>query len=131
MENTIKATMPLQANQNSMAVNLSANISNDDKVVKDFVRHPLFKDFFIREAGVFAPETECWRFYVPGHSDMEVSVIRSSMTYGGDEGLFELTMLRDDKCCYDTPITDDVRGWLEVEDVLDILEDVQRIYGGI
>lgn len=128
---TIKATMPLQANQNSMAVNLSANISNDDKVVRDFVRHPLFKDFFIREAGVFVPETECYRFSVPGHSDMEASVIRSSMTYGGDEGLFELAMLRDDKCCYDTPITDDVRGWLEVEDVLDILKDVQRIYGGI
>lgn len=127
---TIKATMPATI-KNSMAVKLSANISNDDKVVKDFIRHPLFKDFFIREAGVFAPETECYRFSVPGHGDMEVSVIRSSMTYGGDEGLFELAMLRDDKCCYDTPITDDVRGWLEVEDVLDILEDVQRIYGEV
>lgn len=52
--------------------------------VKEFISHPLFKDFFIREAGVFAPETECYRFSVPGHSDMEVSVIRSSMTYGGD-----------------------------------------------
>lgn len=128
---TIKANMPLQANQNSWAVQMSANVSKDEKVVKDFIRHPLFKDFFIREAGVFAPETECYRFNVPGHGDMEVSVIRSSMTYGGDEGLFELAMLRDDKCCYDTPITDDVRGWLEVEDVLDILKDVQRIYGGI
>ena len=126
---TIKATMP-ETIKNSMAVKLSANISNDDKVVREFTRHPLFKDFFIHEAGVFAPETECYRFSVPGHSDMEVSVIRSSMTYGGDEGLFELAMLRDDKCCYDTPITNDVRGWLEVEDVLDILEDVQRIYKG-
>lgn len=94
-----------------------------------FLDHPLFKDFFIREAGVFAPETECWRFRVPNHEDMEVSVIRSSMSYGGAEGLFELAMLRNDKCCYDTPITDDVRGWLDEEDVLDILEDVQRIYG--
>lgn len=123
---TIKATMPLQTNQNSMAELLSANVSNDDKVVKDFVRHPLFKDFFIRESGVFAPETECYRFSVPGHGDMEVSVIRSSMTYGGDEGLFELAMLRDDKCCYDTCITDDVLGWLEVEDVLEVLEKVIR-----
>lgn len=94
-----------------------------------FLSHPLFKDFFIREAGVFAPETECWRFSVPNHDNMEVSVIRSSMTYGGSEGLFELAMLRNDKCCYDTPITDDVRGWLSEEDVLNILEDVQRIYG--
>lgn len=73
------------------------------KTIKQFINHPLFKDYFIREAGVFAPETECYRFAVPNHDDMEVSVIRSYMTYGGDEGLFEL----------------------------DILEDVQRIYGGI
>lgn len=96
--------------------------------IKEFINHPLFKDYFVREAGVFAPETECWRFYVPGHDDMEVSVIRSSMSYGGDEGLFELAMLRDGKCVYDTPITDDVRGWLDEEDVLEVLEDVQRIY---
>lgn len=122
---TIKATMPATI-KNSMAVQMSANISNDDKVIKDFVRHPLFKDFFIREAGVFAPETECYRFSVPGHSDMEVSVIRSSMTYGGNQGLFELAMLRNDKCVYDTCITDDVLGWLEVEDVLEVLEKVMR-----
>lgn len=123
---TIKATMPCQAT-NSMAVQLSVNVSNDDKVIKDFVRHPLFKDFFIREAGVFAPETECYRFRVPGHGDMEVSVIRSSMTYGGKQGLFELAMLRDDKCVYDTCITDDVLGWLEVEDVLEVLEKLRGI----
>lgn len=123
---TIKANMPLQANQNSWTVQMSANVSKDEKVVKDFIRHPLFKDFFIREAGVFAPETECYRFSVPGHGDMEVSVIRSSMTYGGDEGLFELAMLRNDKCVYDTCITDDVLGWLEVEDVLEVLEKVMR-----
>lgn len=123
---TIKATMPLQTNQNSWAELLSANVSKDEKVVKDFIRHPLFKNFFIREAGVFAPETECYRFSVPGHGDMEVSVIRSSMTYGGNQGLFELAMLRNDKCVYDTCITDDVLGWLEVEDVLEVLEKVMR-----
>lgn len=126
---TIKATMPLQTNENSWAELLSANVSKDEEVVKDFVRHPLFKDFFIREAGVFAPETECYRFSVPGHGDMEVSVIRSSMTYGGSEGLFELAMLKNERCVYDTPITNDVVGWLDEQDVLDILEDVQRIYG--
>nr|DAW13122.1 MAG TPA: Paratox [Bacteriophage sp.] len=94
-----------------------------------FLDHPLFKNYFVREARVFAPETECWRFSVPNHDDMEVSVIRSSMTYGGAEGLFELAMLRNDRCIYDTPITNDVVGWLDEQDVLDILEDVQRIYG--
>lgn len=123
---TIKATMPCQQNQNSWTELLSANVSKDEEVVKDFVRHPLFKDFFIREAGVFAPETECYRFSVPGHGDMEVSVIRSSMTYGGNQGLFELAMLRNDKCVYDTCITDGVLGWLEIEDVLEVLEKVMK-----
>lgn len=94
-----------------------------------FMSHPLFKSFFIREAGVFAPETECYRFNVPNHDDMEVSVIRSSMTYGGGEGLFELAMLKNERCVYDTPITNDVIGWLDEQGVLDILEDVQSIYG--
>lgn len=94
-----------------------------------FLNHPLFKNYFVREAGVFAPETECWRFSVPKHSDMEVSVIRSSMTYGGSEGLFELAMLKNERCIYDTPITNDVIGWLDEEGVLDVLKDVQRIYG--
>lgn len=125
----IKATMPLQENQNSWAELLSANISKDEEVVKEFVRHPLFKDFFIREDSVFAPETECYRFAVPNHENMEVSVIRSFVTYGGAEGLFELAMLRNDRCVYDTPITKDVIGWLDVKGVLNILEDVQHIYG--
>lgn len=123
---TIKDNMPCQKNQNSWTELLSANVFKDEEVVKDFIRHPLFKDFFIREAGVFAPETECYRFSVPGHGDMEVSVIRSSMTYGGNQGLFELAMLRNDKCVYDTCIANDVLGWLEVEDVLEVLEKVMR-----
>lgn len=96
-----------------------------------FEGHKLFKDFFIREGSMFMPETECWRFSVPNNPDMEVSVIRSMFTYGGDEGLFELAMMRNNECVYDTPITDDVIGYLDKEDVLDILEDVQRIYGDI
>lgn len=126
---TINATMPCQKNQNSWAELLSANVSKDEEVVKEFIRHPLFKDFFIREDSVFAPETECYRFAVPNHKDMEVSVIRSFVTYGGAEGLFELAMLRNDRCVYDTPITKDVIGWLDIKGVLDVLEDVQRIYG--
>lgn len=125
---TIKATMPCQENQNSWAELLSANVSKDEEVIKEFVRHPLFKDFFIREDSVFAPETECYRFAVPNHENMEVSVIRSFVTYGGAEGLFELAMLRNDRCVYDTPITKDVIGWLDIKGVLDVLEDVQRIY---
>lgn len=98
------------------------------KINNKFESHPLFKSFFIRENNIFAPETECWRFSVPNNPDMEVSVIRSVATYGGDEGLFELAMLRNDKCIYDTPITNDVIGWLDEEGVLEILLKVENIY---
>ena len=42
--------------------------------------------------------------------------------YGSDKGLYEVAVLCGDEICYDTPITDDVLGWLtwcEVEETLD------------
>ncbi len=41
-------------------------------------------------------------------------------------GLFELAMLRNDKCVYDTCITNDVLGWLETEGRIVVLEKVAR-----
>jgi len=50
------------------------------------------------------------------------SVIQGPYSYGGSEGLFELAVT-DDKghLVYDTPITDDVKGWLTEEDADDLL----------
>lgn len=108
---------------------IKESMSNDLlKINNKFESHPLFKNFFIRENNIFAPETECWRFSVPNNPDMEVSVIRSSITYGGDEGLYELAMTRNGRCIYDTPITNDVIGWLDEEGVLEILLKVENIY---
>ena len=114
--------------ENGVIVNVTvSDVEEQNKGL--FSDHPLFKNFFIKEDSVFAPRTECWRFSVPNNDDMEVSVIRSFVTYGGAEGLFELAMLRNDRCVYDTPITKDVIGWLDVKGVLNVLEDVQHIYG--
>ena len=39
------------------------------------------------------------------------SVIKSPYSYGGNQDLYELAVIKDDAICYDTPITDDVLGY--------------------
>ena len=60
-----------------------------------------------------------------------VSVIKSSNSYGGSEGLYELAVLQgleeDWKICYDTPITDDVMGYLTTEDIDTVLNQVENL----
>lgn len=60
------------------------------------------------------------------------SVICDDFSYGGKKGLFELAVLKkvtDNKCelCYDTPITDDVLGWLSNDEVLELLEKIKNL----
>jgi len=45
------------------------------------------------------------------------SVVRNEMSYGHEGGYFELAVIKDDKLCYDTPITSDVIGWLTWDEV--------------
>ena len=58
----------------------------------------------------------------------EVSVVKSPHTYGGDKGLYELAVLDENgDLTYDTPITEDVIGWLRPEDVTDVMLKVQQL----
>lgn len=60
-----------------------------------------------------------------------VSVIKSSHSYGGSEGLYESAVLKgleeDWKICYDTPITDDVIGHQTEEEVEVLLYEVENL----
>jgi hypothetical protein len=65
-----------------------------------------------------------------------VSVVQFTSPYGGgsygaDEGLYELAVLQgleeDWEICYDTPITDDVMGYLTIEDVETVLNQVEKL----
>jgi hypothetical protein len=57
-----------------------------------------------------------------------VSVIRNSYSYGGRDGLYELAVLGSDgKLCYDTPVTNDVEGYLSEDDVTKLLEQIQKL----
>lgn len=61
------------------------------------------------------------------------SVIRGQGTYGGEQGLYELAVLKGNKqgadLCYSTPITDDVIGHLTPRMVLSLLKKIEALPG--
>jgi len=57
-----------------------------------------------------------------------VSVVCHTHSYGGKTGLFEIAVLgKDGDLTYDTPITNDVIGYLSREEVTGIMEQVQSL----
>jgi len=57
----------------------------------------------------------------------EASVVKSEHSYGGKDGLYELAIFKDDEICYDTPITNDVLGYLSDKDVTEVLIKIQQL----
>ena len=56
------------------------------------------------------------------------SVVKTPYTYGGDKDLYELAVLdKDGNITYETPVTDDVIGWLRPMDVTDVMEKIQQL----
>ena len=55
------------------------------------------------------------------------SVIKSPYSYGGNQGLYELAVIKDNDICYNTPITDDVIGYLTEDDVTKYLGQIQEL----
>ena len=56
------------------------------------------------------------------------SVVCSAMSYGGDKGLFEVAVLDlAGEIVYDTPVTNDVVGFLDFAGVADILQQIQNL----
>lgn len=55
------------------------------------------------------------------------SVVQHAFSYGGKEGKWELAVRKNDEITYETPITNDVLGWLEWEEVLDTLWEISKL----
>lgn len=55
------------------------------------------------------------------------SVIRHRYSYGGEDGLYELAVLKDGHLCYDTEITSDVCGYLSEEEVNELLHKIEAL----
>lgn len=83
-----------------------------------------------------SPPGEQWVIWFP--NGYGASVVRGWWTYGGDQGLWELAVVSghtpgipDDpwnfQLEYDTPITDDVEGYLEPGDVSALLRQIAAL----
>jgi hypothetical protein len=57
-----------------------------------------------------------------------VSVVRTSWSYGGKDGLYELAVLDENGyLTYNTSVTNDVIGYLSEEEVSNTMEQVQKL----
>ena len=55
------------------------------------------------------------------------SVITGGIAYCDDAHPYELAVLHHDELCYDTPITDDVIGYLTSDEVFDLLDKIEQL----
>lgn len=82
-----------------------------------------FKKIDIPQNGV-----QYLKFFDNGYG---VSVVKHNFSYGGQVGLWELAVIKVDEkeweICYDTPITDDVIGWLDENEVIEIAFKVSKL----
>jgi hypothetical protein len=80
----------------------------------EFKTHPSGKEFGITSRTKF-------------ENGYEASVVKSEYSYGGRDGLYELAIFKDGEICYDTPITDDVIGYLTEDDVTETFSKIQEL----
>lgn len=66
-----------------------------------------------------------WRFWFG--NGYGASVITGGIAYCDDEHPYELAVLHHDELCYDTPITDDVIGYLTSDEVFDLLDKIEQL----
>lgn len=83
-----------------------------------FLPHPNYRDDGVQATHIFP-------------NGYGVSVVRFPGSYGFGQDLYEVAIIKGtvDKyeLCYDTPITDDVLGHRDEQDIDNILEEVQSL----
>lgn len=74
---------------------------------------------------------EEYRKRVQISSDIFLSVIRSSYSYGGSEGLYEVAIMSKEGDFithrFFPEHTDDVIGWLTFDNVAEVIEEVEKL----
>lgn len=87
-----------------------------------------YKDFRVRN-GLYEHNQrmygEQWKFsFDNGYG---ASVITVGIAYCNEAQLYELAALKHGELCYDTPITDDVLGYLTSHEVYDLLDKIEQL----
>lgn len=82
----------------------------------------------VKEVTLFDGVQKLYRF----DNKYGASVVRHCGSYGHEEGLWELGVIRwysdtEWHLCYSTPIADDAIGWLTDENVTNLLSDIKNL----
>ena len=86
---------------------------------KDFQTHRGFIGYKLFHGGTQ------WKFeFDNGYG---ASVITGSIAYCNEVQPYELAVLKHGELCYDTPITDDVNGYLTSNEVYDLLDKIEQL----
>ena len=83
-----------------------------------------FSDLKFKETRRHDSGVKALHKFANGYSASE---IRTPYSYGGEEGLYDLAVLRGDRLDYTTPVTDDVKGWLSEDDVTRLLGEIEAL----
>ncbi len=98
-------------------------ISIVDLVTELNLPYKVFKDIQF-EQHLTMPGVKSYTEFENGYS---VSVIKTQYSYGGNRGLYEMAIMKDNEIVYDTEITNDVLGHLTPEDVTELMIKIQDL----
>lgn len=99
------------------------------KFIKELFVKKEFKTFkdleFVQINQTFMNGVKARIFFENGYG---ASVVKHNYSYGGNDGLYELAVIKDDDINYDNPVSKgDVLGYLTEEQVNDALIKIQKL----
>lgn len=113
----------------SVKLTLNKKDMSEIKQFKDLVfnPHPLAKEAeklpnYLR--GEYAESKQAKMFFENGYG---ISVLFGSMFYSNGVDSYEVGVLKGGTLCYDTPITNDVIGYIPAAEVSDIMRKIQEL----
>ena len=56
-----------------------------------------------------------------------IDIVKHNGSYGHENDQWEIAVMKDGRCCYDTPITDDVIGYLTSAEVMNYVMEVEAL----
>jgi hypothetical protein len=89
------------------------------------IKMKTFKDLVFKEHPNHLGGVQATIYFDNGYG---ASIVSTPYTYGGKEGLYELAVFgKNGHITYDTPVTNDVEGYLSEDDVTNLLEKIQQL----
>lgn len=93
----------------------------------------VFNPHAISKEARYLPSPLCEEYTEAKHAVMQfdngygISVVKGTMFYSNGIDTYEVAVLKEGAICYDTPITDDVIGRVDADEVSDIMKQIQEL----